>query len=1662
VLKKVIIGLICFIIVALTAGGVYLYMLDWNKHKTMVEDRFSQITGLKARIEGNLAVELFPSPKFSAGMVKFFKPTNTLAPLVSVNQISAHVDLWKLLNQKFILSAMTLTHAEVNVTINEQGDLNWDNVGNSVSNKSGNIEVSFNDIRLTDSVISYKNLKEKEEFELPSITASISAPTLQGPYKTNGKFIHNNSEIKFSGSIVKNKNIAVNMALENAATSSKVSIEGTLGQQASGTFTFDAPHLVDTASVIFGEGALPEHYENPLYVSFKYNYDQNLLNLDNFNIAYGKDNKGVGTIAVKISKEKKNIQGNFDMTSFNLGLLRNIGSDMVNFVKDGNKIAETSFAQYDGEINLHAGNVTYNDVTAQNLNMNLSLTDGLLTLNRFGLNLLGETAIKSSGNVKFNETLDYQVETAIKTADLRAFTSIFGIDLAKLAPADSKKNIFKKSELSFNLDGNLNQLSVSIPNAVVDSTELKGNVGFVYNDKTFVIADLNATKILFDKYLDILPNSIKDASFEKKLVHQFNLLPWNHDINIEAHVSIASAVYNSVPLEKISLEFQNEDNSLALKKLYIDSFAGANLNLSFDATDIYTKPYFKELSYDIKTNNLPQFASALRIDTGNKPLFQRKLFAAQGALNGNLNNFNLSSVQKFGDTEFSYTGTVQNNEEKIAVDGDLELKANSFSDFVKAINIDYTPDIPVTSFTLTGKLKGFADLFIIDNLKAYLGANNITGKLQADTTTSTPKVEATLSFDKFDANRLFNLNKRELIVVKQSDTGTFITKPILDDTKIDYSPLKSVDFNLKLDASQFVYGKTNYANTKFDATLFNGVLKVNNFETANSNTSVSLKFVLDSNNIPSIQGDYAIKGINIPILGGSTYALEGGLLNAEGSFKSLAIAQKDFFESLDSDGRFYLSGTAFKGWDLDIIKFEIEQRKTTDGFEDSILHNLKSGRSIFSNVRGKYNISKGVVVADNIVWESPVANINMNLGLNLDDWLFTAKSDAIYHNASFADVLKFTYTGNMGNPDIKVDLSESLNRIKEMENVLQVAKNKEKEAKQQKLSGKIEALLIDIDGLLQDISRITLDIVRFKPVTNNGNVQKVYTTNLDSLYDIEKKLKRMKSDLKNMPSEQLLMSIEADLGSEKSKLKFIPKSLEDNFVVDSKYIFDDIFNKIAWVYNVAKNNSSYFDSLTSVYMEQIHFMNNSDTPVDENKQKELSDDIQTVLDEMEKITELHNKIRTNYLSIIDATKVSEMKENNELATQALNTMLTYTEQMDNKIVETIDKFRAVLDISARDYDEYMIYPPKNIEEIDVSKPTIRLDTLVEESGETKKGSAWTDKKKISKIKNNTEQKKTPEKSDKKSDELSSNLQFDGLSKIVKPNTNVASPKVADTSPSKLTVTDEFADSLVDDTRVVSQNEPEIVTPAPEIIDVPQLSSVTENLVQITDSTKNQTLMPSDNTNIQTSIDVATQTIQTPIQEYIVADNTVKAETPDVKDDVITEQNATSLKTNPVIALNIGKSDTTAIDDDISRLQNKKQGFKKAVETNTYTQPIILSETQDLDIKNEKTSEKPKKSTKDAVLDILKEEKLSEAVSHLADNAPTQIDTHYRESQNRYIFAKNADHITLSSGKVGKQMFASKKILSELKMPNQYIFAANESMPSQFSGSVNKATSLYVK
>ena len=294
-LKKILIGVAIFIILAVGGIGGYICMMDWNQHKSLVAERFSQITGLKASIEGELKVELMPSPKFSANAVRFFKSNAPRDPLVTVKDISASVELWPMFQHKFIIKSMTLNNASVNITVNEKGVSNWSGINANTGAQQGNIEVSFHDVRLNNSVVNYKNLQDKEEFSLPNISATVNASTIKGPYKTNGKLIYNENEISFHGAVAKNKEYNINMTFENAPTGSKALIDGTLGKQAKGSINFRTQHFADVSKVIFGEDASLAQYNNALDFSFQYDYNDTNIQLNNFVVKYGDVAAGSGS-----------------------------------------------------------------------------------------------------------------------------------------------------------------------------------------------------------------------------------------------------------------------------------------------------------------------------------------------------------------------------------------------------------------------------------------------------------------------------------------------------------------------------------------------------------------------------------------------------------------------------------------------------------------------------------------------------------------------------------------------------------------------------------------------------------------------------------------------------------------------------------------------------------------------------------------------------------------------------------------------------------------------------------------------------------------------------------------------------------------------------------------------------------------------------------------------------------------------------------------------------------------------------------------------------------------------------------------------------------------------------------------------------------------------
>ena len=1679
-LKKVIVGLFCFVLLAVSGVGAYVYTLNWNKHKKLVSQRFSQITGLNSSIEGNLKVEYFPTPKFSAGKVSFWKGNDKRNPLIEIDEVVANVELMPLLDNKFNLSSMILTKPTFNISVSENGVSNWAEVGGKGKNKAGNIEVSFKDIKLNNATIHYNNAQKNKEFDIPNISATVSAPSLRGPYKTDGKVIHNNNEMKFAGNITNNNGIKLNMNISNNASNTKATIEGTFGRNAEGLFTFDTKNFEKISNIILGKNSVNPIYNEDFYISFKYSNQPDALKLENFTTKYGANTVGTGTVDIKTVNNQTIADAVFKMNKVDLDIFKNISNDYINKYKSEASVSDIDFSKYNFNLTVNADSAFYNGSESKNLIAAIELKDALLNVSRLGLVMPGNTNIKTLGSVDL-KTMNYKFNNTLESEDFRIFASVFGVDVTKLASTENKKSIFKSVTANVDFSGDLNQQKISIPNATFDSTALKGNIGLVKaEDKNVALADLELSKIIFDRYIDVTDKASKNPTLKDKFVHQMNLLPWNKNWNIEASIAVGNSVFNNIPLEGVNLNFSNNFDSLKVNKLTINNVAGTYLDIAFDAENIKSNPNFNELTFNVKSNDLPLFASTVGINLGTKKLFNRKIFATQGVLTGLFDEFYLSSVQKFDDVEFSYTGKV-NNGDKIFVDGDIELKSDNFVNMLKDYGSNYTPDIPLTSFTISGKLVGTNDLFEFSNINSYLGANKLSGNLTVDNTESKIKLKGNFDIDKLELARWFDFDDR-LLASETLSNESFISKPIFIDDKIDYSSFNNVDFNLTASIKSLVYNNNNYEKTSIDATLIDGVLNVSKFNTHLGDNNIYLDFILDSSKMTSISGNYDFRNVKLPNIGGATYLVKNGLLDINGEFSSLATSKKDFFSNLNSNGRFKLNNASIDGFDFDIIKFEFEQAKSTNGFEDKILNSLKSGTSSFPVVEGSFDITRGVIVSDNMKFQSPVIDMNSKFNLNLNDWLFIMNNEALFHNASFSDILEFKMMGYMKNPSISVDLTETFERIGSREKLSSDMIKKEEERKVNELNDKIKSIEKNINSTLTTISRIHYDVARFKPLSSNEDVLKTYDNNIHLLQQTEASIKKIKEDIFKANDIETLVNLNNKFLAEDAKLKFIPKTLEDNFIIDEKYIFDDIFNKIAWVYNVIQNNSSHYNNLTDVYMQEVEFSKTSENPISKSDEEMLIKSITTVKNISTKATELHGKFRDNYLSMIDTNKVADMKDNNEIAKQALQTMLTYAKQLNSDIVISLDKFREILDIKARDYLDFMIGVPNTIEEIDITKKTTpeypALDNVNDTDTsheETKQEASASNVSEIIEVvvEKLADNKKIEEEKAKLSIDMNINKGFSGLiSNFSKNALNKKQEKVISN----------IAFSGL--SNILPKEEPKKVEveeiSKPEKVEIEKTSEPME--VEIAQIDINESVLPVKNDNaakeakvvienklsfsdkLKSSIKVALSKIKN-LEDMIGLDNNkndVTASNNDTKDENSVMANVSeTMKVNPVIALNI--SSETIVSEIDSDINNNETTIKKTDSTfkRKEVANVVKSLNNPSNINTPDNVAKIEDTTtliaSASVYDI--DNNTKSLTSEYVSKQNTLSNVLVNGSDNKFLFPAN-DTI-IASGDIGKSMHKNNITRVEQAKANKYLFAMNDNIKST-SGEIGKIAFLTVK
>ena len=161
---------------------------------------------------------------------------------------------------------------------------------------------------------------------------------------------------------------------------------------------------------------------------------------------------------------------------------------------------------------------------------------------------------------------------------------------------------------------------------------------------------------------------------------------------------------------------------------------------------------------------------------------------------------------------------------------------------------------------------------------------------------------------------------------------------------------------------------------------------------------------------------------------------------------------------------------------------------------------------------------------------------DMKLNLNFSNWQLISDYSIFYNNASFSDVVKFSLFGDASNPELKINIDESIERINEVEKRLLIEKENNEKQKTGLLRNKIDLLQKNINDARHDIDRLSFDFIRYKPTSDNKEVVKVYEQLKVKLKNIEKNINKLETELKSTNNEIVLIDLETSIIKEISNI----------------------------------------------------------------------------------------------------------------------------------------------------------------------------------------------------------------------------------------------------------------------------------------------------------------------------------------------------------------------------------------------------------------------------------------------------------------------------------------------------------------------------------------------
>ncbi|UUX51786.1 AsmA family protein [Nisaea acidiphila] len=773
-MKKLVLAALVLLVLVGAAVLVGPSFVDWNSYKTEIAEAVEDQTGRKLAIDGDIGFQVLPAPRLSVERLRLANAEGgTGDTFVSVGALQIHVAFAPLLQGKIKVASVTLKDPVIRLEQFADGSNNWtfgdkaaasgstaDSTGGSASVSGDGLDLTLDGATIVNGRVSFIDHASGAEHSISGLDATLSAQSLDGPFKATSRLVYQNLPLSISaatGKVDAGKATALEAVISVGDNAAELSFGGTLvlddRPRAMGTVTASGADLVAAGNALpplgLAEDSVPAALKGPFKLSAKLHADPARVSVSDLAVTAAKMS-AEGEITAELS-EPLAIDASLAVDRFSLDeTIATFGgaaapAAAANEPSAGPAGEPGSFelpSGIDANLTLTADAIDYRGGVIRQPRIEMALSNRVLVLKVLSAQMPGGSDLSVSGTLESADGKPQFAGRADFVSDnLRGALAWVGTELDGIA-ADR----LRKGSLGADIAATPEQVKLSNWTMDLDTTRVRGGLTLLLRERPAFGLALNLGKINLDAYLppEGAANQAGNAGADQQassagptpmqqVAVALNTFDANIVVNFEEILIRQTAVIDG----KIDATIQN--GALQLRNLSIADLGGARVNLSGSLAGLVADPNTK-LNFEIDAKSAARLARLAGI-APDETLQRVGAVTVAGSILGDFSNLTVDASVRAVGGNASVKGVVQPLALPTGIDLALKLQHPDADRLVETLSPGTLPsDMTLGSLALAASVANAKGEALGIDATMDLGGGQLGVKGTVDPSGALPKL----------------------------------------------------------------------------------------------------------------------------------------------------------------------------------------------------------------------------------------------------------------------------------------------------------------------------------------------------------------------------------------------------------------------------------------------------------------------------------------------------------------------------------------------------------------------------------------------------------------------------------------------------------------------------------------------------------------------------------------------------------------------------------------------------------------------------------------------------------------------------------------------------------------------------------------------------------